>query len=81
MAECDNCGYDTELGDYAYGTKVYGFCEICAGSFLSRATTASRYLEQSDIWLFRSIAFIANILRSEIRTHATRQQGGEEVVR
>lgn len=49
MAQCDNCGYDAELDDYAIGSKVYSFCEICANTLLARATTHSHHLEQSDV--------------------------------
>ena len=70
MAECDNCGYDTELDDFAYGAKVYSFCEVCASTFLSRATTCSREVEQKDVWLYRSVGYIANMLLDAIRQRA-----------
>jgi len=73
MAECDNCGYDTQLEDYAYGSKVYGFCEICASTFLSRATTHPYQMEQKDVWLYRSLGYIANMLLNVVH-----QRGGEK---
>jgi hypothetical protein len=68
--ECKNCGYITDLATYPKmgGTdEVNWFCEVCAGTFLGRATEYPHQL--ADPLLYKSIGWIANRLLDEIRGH------------
>lgn len=68
--ECGNCGYETELFEVRKlgGTdEVNWFCEVCAGTFLGRATEYPHQL--ADPLLYKSIGWIANRLLDEIRGH------------
>jgi len=73
MAECENCGYDTTLAEYVAHDvhnrkRTYRLCEICASTRLGMAAPArSDLLTQGEVWLMRSLAYIANMLRDEIR--------------
>ena len=61
---CDNCGYPTETEPYRDGpsARYHHFCRICASTFLSRATTDPDCLSQGDIWMLRSLGYIANAI-------------------
>lgn len=71
---CENCSYETELRKVvtqsptrpAMEVDEWWFCEICSTTLLSRATS-SPYRDQ-DVRLHRSLGWIANMLRDEIRS-------------
>jgi hypothetical protein len=70
---CENCGYPaSDLTEYDIpnlevgGKMKHVLCDICANTFLSRATTNLRQYGQQAA-LFQSLGWIANMLRDEIR--------------
>ena len=65
--ECDNCEYETDLTYYSVPPGCDGawLCEVCASTFLGKATQYPRQVE--DPLLYRSIGWIANRLLDEIR--------------
>jgi len=71
MPECRCCGYDTEVKEYKVGPwKVAELCEICASTRLSQAVPGMSppgTLTQGEIYVMRSMGYIANMLLDEIR--------------
>lgn len=70
---CENCGYPaplTEQEGLDYTTRpfskvTYKFCEVCANTFLGRATSYPQYADGAP--LFQSLGYIANMILDEIR--------------
>lgn len=58
-ANCDNCRYLTDLRTYYVGeySLEHHFCEVCAFTLLSQATTQPHDV---DMKLFKSIGWCVN---------------------
>jgi hypothetical protein len=81
---CANCGCsDVWVEDYG-GNSIYIYsevrilCDVCASTFLSRATSGqSSQLTQGEIWIMKSIAILFNGLFRSI-DYDTSELGKEE---
>lgn len=67
---CSNCSYFTKVTEFEVLTREgklkFKFCDICAGTYLSRATTNPEQYSQQNT-LFMSLGYIANTILDEIR--------------
>lgn len=70
--ECANCAYYTEVDSIEPRDTLHNesdttpdeplYCSVCLWTYLSRAsTTESKQLTQGEVWLYKSLAVIANV--------------------
>ncbi len=63
--ECDNCGYAAPVRTFnTIPGRPRTYCEICAKSFLSDATTFPQ--DCPDTKLYKSIGAVANLILHKI---------------
>jgi hypothetical protein len=70
LTTCDNCGYFTVTSSFVTHripglVLVHQFCDICADTYLSQATSAPHTV--ADPRLYKSMGYIANLLLEAIK--------------
>lgn len=75
--DCKCCGYQAPLAPFRTGPteETTLLCEVCSSTYLSYAVTAPRSCQ--DPLLSKSIAYIANMILSEIRELKEQLKGGQ----